>query len=162
MGTPTLSTDCPVYRYYSTSMVPIGTPLLNCPCWSTIGWPGGTEGLVESVLRISPSTGSSGVSIAIEWDEWAFDHRALVSLERLGVQVLGATGQQVVTAVPWIPPLTDSQFGHYCWFYYVFTCICCAGFMSQNRVVPIQYGVGCVLRNYESERKWELIELLND
>ena len=50
------------------------------------------------------------VSIAIEWDECKFDHRALVSLEylntntntfkRLGVQVLGATGQQVVTAVP--------------------------------------------------------------
>ena len=46
------------------------------------------------------STGSNGVSIAIEWDECEFDHRALVSLERLGVQVLGATGQQVVTAVP--------------------------------------------------------------
>ena len=49
---------------------------------------------------ISPSTGSSGVSIAIEWDECEFDHRALVSLERLDVQVLGVTGQQVVTAVP--------------------------------------------------------------
>ena len=78
----------------------MGLPFVNCPCWSIIGWPGGTEGLVGSVLRISPSTGSTGVSIAIEWDECEFDHRALVSLERLGVQVLGATGQQVVTAVP--------------------------------------------------------------
>ena len=77
----------------------LGLPFINFPCWSTLGWPGGTEGLVESVLRISPSTGSTGVSIAIEWDECEFDHRALVSLERLGVQVLGATGQQVVTAV---------------------------------------------------------------
>ena len=66
--------------------------------WS-LGWPGGTEGLVGSVLRISPSTDSTGVSIAIEWDECEFDHSALVSLERLGFQVLGATGQQVVTAV---------------------------------------------------------------
>ena len=56
--------------------------------------------LLESVLRISPSTGTSRVSIAIEWDECEFDHRALVSLERLGVQVLGATRQQEVTAVP--------------------------------------------------------------
>ena len=55
---------------------------------------------MESVLRISPSTGSNGVSIAIEWDECAFIHGALVSLERLGVQVLGATGQQVVITVP--------------------------------------------------------------
>ena len=54
---------------------------------------------MESVLRINPSTDSTGVSIAIEWDECEFDHRALVPLERLGVQVLGATGQQVVTAV---------------------------------------------------------------
>ena len=29
---------------------------------ATLGWPGGTEGLVESVLRISPSTDSTGVS----------------------------------------------------------------------------------------------------
>ena len=78
----------------------LGLPFVNFPCWSTIGWPGGTEGLVGSVLRISPSTGSTGVSIAIEWDEYEFDRRALVSLERLGVQVLGATGQQVVTAEP--------------------------------------------------------------
>ena len=80
-------------------MVPIGTPLRKLSLLATLGWPGGTEGLVESVLRISPSTDSTGVSIAIEWDESEFDHRALVSQERLGVQVLGATGQQVVTAV---------------------------------------------------------------
>ena len=80
-------------------MVPIGTPLRKLSLLATLGWPGGTEGLVESVLRISPSTDSTGVSIAIEWDECKFDHRALVSQERLGVQVLGATGQQVVTAV---------------------------------------------------------------
>ena len=80
-------------------MVPIGTPLRKLSLLATLGWPGGTEGLVESVLRISPSTDSTGVSIAIEWDECEIDHRALVSLERLGVQVLGATGQQVVTAV---------------------------------------------------------------
>ena len=53
----------------------LGLPFVNCPCWSTIGWPGGTEGLVESVSRMSPSTDSSGVSIAIEWDECEFDHR---------------------------------------------------------------------------------------
>ena len=82
-------------------MVPNGTPLRKLSLLvHHIGWPGGTEGLVGSVLRISPSTGSTGVSIAIEWGECEFDHRALVSLERLGVQVLGATGQQVVTAVP--------------------------------------------------------------
>ena len=80
-------------------MVPIGTPLRKLSLLATPGWPGGTEGLVESVLRISPSTDSTGVSIAIEWDECEFDHRALVCQERLGVQVLGATGQQVVTAV---------------------------------------------------------------
>ena len=79
-------------------MVPIGTPLRKLSLLATLGWPGGTEGLVESVLRISLSTDSTGVSIAIEWEECEFDHRALVSLER-GVQVLGATGQQVVTAV---------------------------------------------------------------
>ena len=66
----------------------LGLPCLNCPCWSTIGWPGGTEGLVESVLRISPSAASSGVSIAIEWDECEFDHKALVSLERLDSKYL--------------------------------------------------------------------------
>ena len=88
-GHPTLSTAVCVQVVFH---------ILNCPCWSTIGWPGGTEGLLESVLRIYPSTGSSGVSIAIEWDECEFDHRALASLERLGVKVLGATGQQV-TAV---------------------------------------------------------------
>ena len=77
-------------------MVRIGTPLRKLSLLATLGWP---EGLVESVLRISPSTDSTGVSIAIEWDECEFDHRALVSQERLGVQVLGATGQQVVTAV---------------------------------------------------------------
>ena len=55
---------------------------------------------MEAVLRISPSIGSNGIPIAIEWDECAFDHRALVSLERLGVQVLEATAQQVVIAVP--------------------------------------------------------------
>ena len=58
---------------------------------------------MESVSRIYPSTESSGVSIAIaKWDKCEFDHianRALVYLKRLGVQVLGATGQQVVTAV---------------------------------------------------------------
>ena len=80
-------------------MVPIGTHLRKLTLLATLGWPGGTEGLVESVLRISPSTDSTGVSIAIERDECEFDHRALVSQERLGVQVLGATGQQVVTAV---------------------------------------------------------------
>ena len=59
-------------------MVPIGTPLRKLSLLVTpLGWPGGTEGLVESVLRISPSTDSTGVSIAIEWDECEFDHRAL-------------------------------------------------------------------------------------
>ena len=66
---------------------PLGVPFLNCPCWSTIGWPAGTECLLGSVWRISPSTGSNGVSIAIEWDECIFAHRALVSLGKLGVQV---------------------------------------------------------------------------
>ena len=42
------------------------------------------------------------------------DHRALVSQERLGVQVLGATGQQVVTAVLWISPLRNTNWPTSC------------------------------------------------
>ena len=87
----------------------LGLPFVICPCWSTIGWPGGTEGLVGSVLRISPSTDSTGVSIAIEWDEFEFDHRALVSLERLGVQVLGNHWTAGGNCCAVNPSATDSQ-----------------------------------------------------
>ena len=40
--------------------------------------------------------------------------QAIFSLERLGVQVLGATGQQEVTAVPWIPPLRIANWSLSC------------------------------------------------
>ena len=47
---------------------------------------------------LGPS-GSNGVPIAIQVGECEFDYWALVSLDKLDVQAIGATALQVVTAV---------------------------------------------------------------
>ena len=73
-------------------MVPIGTPLQKLSLLATLGWPGGTEGLVESVLRISPSTNSTGVSIVLKVEHVVGAH------ERSRNRLNGGQGQNKIVS----------------------------------------------------------------